>query len=201
MIYPCDLSRRSECGRLLKDFRPQKPEILINCAGFGVYGTFTKTDRERELTMLEVNCQALHILMKAFLRDMERRGHGYILNVASLAGLAPGGPRMAAYYATKAYVVSLTRGVAEELRADGSRVYIGALCPGPVKTSFFERSGLGPARHGLTPEETAQAAMRGMERGRTVIVPGAVNRLGYLAAKFLPGCLVLAVNRRIQERK
>lgn len=108
---------------------------------------------------------------------------------------------MAAYYATKAYVVSLTRGVAEELRAAGSRVYVGVFCPGPVKTAFFRRIGLKEARRGLTAREAAQAAIHGMERRQVVIVPGIANKLGYLASKILPGRLVLPVNRRIQDRK
>lgn len=201
ILYPCDLSAKAECGRLLKDFRRQEPELVINCAGFGTYGDFIRTSLEREMTMLDVNGRAVHILMKGFLRDMVKRGHGSLLNVASSAGLAPGGPSMAAYYATKAYVVSLARGAAEELRAAGSPVYVGVFCPGPVKTDFFERTGLRAARYGLTPRAAAEAAVRGMERRQVVIIPGFANRVGSLASRFLPGQAVLSVNHHIQKSK
>ena len=199
-LFSCDLSRKEECLRLCRTFRNRPVDVLVNCAGVGVYGKFDVSDLQAELSMAAVNCLALHILMKEFLKDMERRGGGCILNVASSAGLMPGGPYMAAYYASKAYVVSLTRGVAQELRAKKSPVYVGVLCPGPVNTPFFERAGIGPAK-GADPEKTARAAWRGMRERRTVIVPDAVNRMAWAAAKLLPAPVILAVNQRIQAGK
>jgi len=151
--------------------------------------------------MMDVNCGALHLLMKLFLQDMEKRGKGTILNVASSAGLVPGGPCMAAYYATKSYVASLTQGVAEELRACGSAVHVAALCPGPVDTPFFGRVGIGTAGTASTPEAVAKAAMAGLDRGQTLIVPGIGNRLICMAARLLPARVILSVNRRVQARK
>ncbi len=200
-IFPCDLSKQNECRRLYEAYRRRPVSVLINSAGLGVYGEFGDTDLAEETEMLAVNCRAVHMLMKLFLSDMERRGGGWILNVASSAGLMPGGPYMAAYYAAKAYVVSLTRGVAKELRARCSPVYAGALCPGPVDTPFFERAGIRAAVKGADPETVARAALEGMRRRQTLIVPGASNRLACAAAKLLPSGSVLAVNRRIQAKK
>ena len=200
-VFPCDLSREEECRRLHRAYGRRPVSVLVNAAGFGVYGDFDTTAPEKELEMLDVNGRAVHLLMKLFLEDMERRGGGRILNVASSAGLVPGGPYMAAYYATKAYVVSLTCGVAEELRAAGSPVYAGVLCPGPVDTPFFARAGIRAAVRGADPEAVAEAALRGMRKRQTVIVPGGSNRLAYLAAKLLPARATLAVNRRIQAKK
>lgn len=199
--FPCDLSQESECLRLREVFREKPVRVLINCAGFGVYGSFGRTDSKAEMDMLAVNCRAVHLLMKWFIEDMERRGEGSVLNVASSAGLTPGGPYMAAYYASKSYVVSLTRGVAEELRAAKSPVYVGVLCPGPVDTPFFDRAGIGAAVKGSVPEKVALAAIRGMKRRQTVITPGLANKAACAAAKFLPAAPVLSVNRKIQARK
>ncbi len=197
----CDLTRREECRRLHGLYQERPVEVLVNCAGFGVYGAFSETDLEQEMAMMEVNCGAVHLLMKLFLQDMEKRGKGTILNVASSAGLVPGGPYMAAYYATKSYVTSLTRGVAEELRAQKSPIHVAALCPGPVDTPFFGRAGIGTAGAVASPETVAKAAMKGLDRGKTVIVPGLSNQLACGAARLLPDTVILAVNRRIQERK
>ncbi len=199
-IFVCDLSEKEECRRLYEAYRKRPVQILIDCAGFGVYGDFAGTELEEEMEMAAVNSLAVHRLTKLFLPDMERRG-GCILNVASSAGLAPGGPYMAAYYATKAYVVSLTLGIAEELRAHKSRAYVGAFCPGPIDTPFFDRAGIGAAVKGAEPLQMARTAIRGMEKGKILIVPGTANRLACLAARLLPARPVLAVNRRIQEKK
>lgn len=200
-IFPCDLAEEEGCYRLYETYRRRPVSVLINAAGFGVYGDFDAAAAGMEMEMLSVNARAVHLLMKLFLPDMKRRGRGWILNVASSAGLTPGGPYMAAYYATKAYVVSLTRGVAEELRAAHSPVYVGALCPGPVDTPFFGRAGIRAAVQGADPETVAEAALQGMRRRQTLIVPGISNHLACLAAKLLPGRATLAVNRRIQARK
>ncbi len=197
----CDLTRGEECTRLHDLYRERLVDVLVNCAGFGVYGDFRETDVDQELAMLDVNCRALHLLMKLFLQDMEKRGKGTILNVASSAGLVPGGPYMAAYYATKSYVTSLTRGVAEELRAQKSPIHVAALCPGPVDTPFFGQAGIGTAGAAASPDAVARAAMVGLDKGKTVIVPGLSNQLACVAAKVLPADVILAVNRRIQERK
>ena len=122
--------------RLCEALTDERIDLFINNAGFGVCGSFLETSGEKELSMAKVNVLAMHQLFKFAVKKMETQGFGTVLNVASSAGLLPGGPYMAGYYATKAYVVSLTRGVAEELREQHSPVYVCALCPGPVDTEF-----------------------------------------------------------------
>ena len=138
-ILPADLEQESECARLCEALTDERIDIFINNAGFGVCGSFLETSGEKELSMAKVNVLAMHQLFKFAVKKMEAQGFGTVLNVASSAGLLPGGPYMAGYYATKAYVVSLTQGVAEELRQQHSPVYVCALCPGPVDTEFNER--------------------------------------------------------------
>ena len=123
-ILPADLEQESECARLCEALADERLDIFINNAGFGVCGSFLETSGEKELSMAKVNVLAMHQLFKSAVKKMEAQGFGTVLNVASSAGLLPGGPYMAGYYATKAYVVSLTRGVAEELREQHSPVYV-----------------------------------------------------------------------------
>lgn len=131
-VLPADLERDVDCEALCTVLAAERIDLFINNAGFGTCGCFLDTDPEKELSMLRVNVLAMHRLFKFVLKKMDRQGSGTILNVASSAGLLPAGPFMAGYYASKAYVVSLTRGVAEELREQHSPVYVCALCPGPA---------------------------------------------------------------------
>lgn len=116
-----DLSKEQDCYRLFEQIKDRKIDVFINNAGLGDCGSFTDSELSKELNMVNVNIRALHILMKLVVQKMQRENSGYVLNVASSAGLLPAGPYMATYYATKAYVTSLTRGVAEELREAGVR--------------------------------------------------------------------------------
>ena len=136
IVISADLSQKEACYHLMQQIEKLPVGILINDAGFGDCGSFLETDADKEMQMIDVNVKAMHLLMKLMLRRMEKQEGGYILNVASSAGLLPAGPYMAAYSATKAYIASLTRAVALELKQRGSRVYVGALCPGPVNTEF-----------------------------------------------------------------
>ena len=160
-ILPADLEQESECARLCEALADERLDIFINNAGFGVCGSFLETSGEKELSMAKVNVLAMHQLFKFAVKKMEAQGFGTVLNVASSAGLLPGGPYMAGYYATKAYVVSLTRGVAEELREQHSPVYVCALCPGPVDTEFNDRADVVFALQGIRPEFCVEEAMRG----------------------------------------
>ena len=147
-IETADLSRAEECSRLCEVLADEHIDIFINNAGFGVCGSILETEEAREEEMIQVNVAAMARLFRAVVRKMHAQGGGTILNVASSAGLLPGGPYMAGYYASKAYVVSMTRGVAEELREMHSPVYVCALCPGPVDTEFNDHAGgVCPAGH------------------------------------------------------
>ena len=200
-VLPADLARESECTRLCEELAEERIDIFINNAGFGVCGSFLETSTEAELSMAKVNVLALHQLCKFAVQKMQAQGFGTVLNVASSAGLLPGGPYMAGYYATKAYVVSLTRGIAEELREQHSPVYVCALCPGPVDTEFNDRAGVVFALKGISPALCVEEAMRGMLRGKTIIVPSALMRVATTAQHFVPTPLLMPIMARQQKKK
>ena len=151
--------------------------------------------------MIDVNVRAVHILTKLVLRKMKAQGGGYLLNVASSAGLIPAGPYMATYYATKAYVASMTRAVARELKEEGSRVYIGALCPGPVDTEFNSVANVEFALPGITPEYCADYAIRQMKRRKVVIVPTLALKAATTMGRFIPQSVYIAIAGHQQKKK
>lgn len=138
-IICADLSSERECFSLYEQVRDEQIDILVNNAGFGVFGAFDKTDLTEELKLIDTNIRAVHILTKLFLKDFYARDSGYILNVSSASAFAPG-PLMAAYYASKAYILHLTLAIWKELQHQHSRVSISALCPGPVDTEFNRKA-------------------------------------------------------------
>ena len=200
-IITADLSIKSECIRLYEETRKQKISVLINNAGFGLIGDFDSTDLDRELSMLELNCAAVHILTKLFLKDMLKRDKGFILNVGSSAGLMPGGPLMSSYYASKAYVVSLTQSIAGELRAKGSHVGISVLCPGPVDTEFNDVAGCSFSVKAISAEYCAKKALNGLFNRKTIIVPGLGVKLSTIVSKMAPNKIVVDTVRTIQNKK
>ena len=200
-ILTADLAREEECTRLCKELEGETLDIFINNAGFGVCGSYLETDAAKEEEMVRVNVEAMARLFRFAVRKMQAVGGGTILNVASSAGLLPGGPYMAGYYASKAYVASLTRGVAEELRQMHSPVYVCALCPGPVDTEFNDRAGVIFALKGITPEFCVDEALLGMMRHKTIIVPSAFMRLCTSAQKLVPTPLLMPIVARQQKKK
>ena len=152
-IEVMDISNKENCEFLFKKY--PSIDILINNAGFGKFGEFKDIDLETEINMINTNIIAVHILTKLYLQEMVKRDRGYILNVSSIAGILPGGPLMATYYATKAYVVSFTRGIMQELKEKNSNVHICALCPGPVKTNFDNVANVQFSLKGLSIYSTA----------------------------------------------
>ena len=151
--------------------------------------------------MLDVNVRAVQILTKGMVRQMERQGGGTLLNVGSSAGLMPAGPGMATYYATKSYVVSLTQAVAAELREAGSPVYVACLCPGPVDTEFNGVAQVRFALPGLSARQCVQAALTGLRRRKTIIVPGAGMAAAMTLSRLVPRRLLVRVVARQQRRK
>ena len=200
-ILPADLAQPGECARLCAALEGERLDIFINNAGFGVCGRAWENDPAREQELVQVNVAAMHTLFQFALRKMQAQGHGLILNVASSAGLLPGGPYMAAYYASKAYVASLTRGVAQELREAHSPVRVCALCPGPVDTEFNDRAGVVFALKGITPQQCVDEAFRGIRRGQGIIVPSALMRLCTVGQRLLPDALLLPIVARQQRKK
>ncbi len=201
VILPADLSDRAQCYELHRAASQYNVKVLVNNAGFGLLGEFEKTDLDREIEMIDLNCTAVHILTKLFLRDFREKDRGYILNVSSSAGLMSGGPEMAAYYATKSYVTSLTCAINEELRVRGSRVQVSALCPGPVNTEFNDVAGCRFSLESISAQECAREGLSGLFGRKMIIVPGAVIKLGTAAARLVPKRVLLACTGAIQKKK
>ena len=194
-----DLSIKENCISLHDEF--SDVDLLINDAGFGDYGDFDKTSPDKDLRMIDTNVKALHILTKLYLADMIRRDHGHILNVASIAGFMPG-PLMATYYATKAYVTSLTRAVSRELKERGSDIYVGALCPGPVDTEFNDVADVEFALKGISPKKCVSYALDQMiNHRRTIIVPTLRMKAATFGSRFLPSDQIVAMTGRQQKKK
>lgn len=200
-IYEYDLSSTFNCMKLYENIKNQDIEVLINNAGFGLAGEFIDTKLDKEMDMIDLNIKAVHTLTKCFLNDFVKKNKGYILNVASSAGLMPGGPLMATYYATKSYVTSMTLGIYEELRRNNSNVYIGCLCPGPVDTEFNKVAKVEFAVASLSSEYVAKYAVTKMFKRKTIIIPGLKMRLACSLNRFCPKKLLLKITYNIQKRK
>ena len=196
LLLPADLSRHEDLVRLCEDLMGRRIDVFINNAGFGVAGPFMATDLLREVNMIDVNVTAQYILHR-----MEAEGGGYILNVASSAGLFPAGPFMSGYYATKAYMTSLTRGVVEELRQAGSSVYVGCLCPGPVNTEFNDVANVTFALPGISAADCVDYAMKMMARRKVMIVPGRELRAAVFGQRLLPTALTVRITAAQQRKK
>lgn len=199
MCIAADLSKESQVFGLYDAVKKYNVDILINNAGFGVFGEFTETDLERELDVLNVNIKAFHILFKLFLRDFKKRGCGYILNTASVAGFMPG-PLFSSYYASKAYIVRMTQAVAEELRAKRAGVHVSMLCPGPVATEFSETARVKFLLKAYSSEKLAEHAVREMFAGKLLITDNCFTRLIIRLSKPVPDC-VMAFGARIVQSK
>lgn len=201
VLVEADLSRQSDREKLITAIQPYDIGILINNAGFGDCGEFVKTDLKKEMDMIEVNIKTVHYLTKKILPDMVRRNSGCILNVASSAGLCPAGPYMAAYYASKAYVASFTRAIADELQKKGTNVYVGCLCPGPVNTEFNSVANVKFALKGISPEYCVRYALKQMQKRKTVIVPTLTMKLALLFTRLIPSRLAVYMIARQQKKK
>ncbi len=184
-----------ECTR-----RAIVPEILINNAGFALYGPAVESPIKRNIEMLNVNVVTPFVLTRLFLPAMCQRRRGRVLNVASTAGFQPG-PNMANYYATKAYVISLSIALAEEVRTSG--VSVSVLCPGPTRTEFHERAGITHTAAAsvafLSARQVAERGLRAMERGKPIIVPGVLNALGSVGVRVLPLSGAAKIIKRLHQ--
>ena len=193
-----DISNAENCKKLHEKYKDI--DILINNAGFGDCGDFTKTNLEKEISMINTNIVAYHILTKLYLQDMKQKDSGKILNVASVAGFMPG-PLMATYYATKNYVVRLSEAIREELRKTKSKVQISILCPGPVDTNFNKVADVQFALKGLSSEYVAKYAIQKLLKGKFYIVPGWKIKLAKIGCKIAPTNIVAKISYNMQRRK
>ena len=207
-IYTADLSKKKEINKLCESIEDElgknpgnKLSVFINNAGFGLSGRFEDCDEKREIEMVDVNIKALHRLTKRMLPLMDKENGGYILNIGSSAGLFPAGPYMATYYATKAYVVSLTRAIAHELKKSASKTYIGVLCPGPVDTQFNAVANVVFALKGMSASSCVSYALKMMKKRKVVIVPTLRMKLACSLSRLLPGSLVIPMVAHQQHKK
>lgn len=203
-VIAADLARAEAPSEIFDELRADEVVIdaLINNAGFGSYGLFAETDLRSELDLLQVNIVALTHLTKLFLPPMIARRRGYLMNVASTAAFQPG-PLMAVYYASKAYVLSLSEAIANE--CEGTGVVVSALCPGPTETGFVAAAGMGESklfeRGAMDARTVAEIGYRGMLEGKTIVIPGFRNALVARIVGCLPRRMVTKVVRGIQEKR
>lgn len=192
-----DLEKVKELYVLTKN---ENIDILINNAGFGLFGEFYSTNINKELEMIDVNIKALHLLTKLYLRDMVKRNSGYILNVASAAAFGPG-PLMATYYATKAYVNNLTIAINHELKQSKSNVFVCSLCPGPVDTNFNNVANVNFSIKPLSSTYVSKYAIDNMFKHKKIIIPGFKIRLLTFLRKIVSLNLILKITYKFQKNK
>lgn len=203
LVVPKDLAQPSAVDEIYEEVTAaaMPVDMLVNNAGFPVFGLFVETDLQIELEMLQVNVVALTALTKLFLKGMVERHTGRILNLASTAAFEPG-PLMAVYYASKAYVLSFSEAIANELRGTGVTVTL--LCPGPTRTGFQKRGVMEDSRlvQGQIADagSVALAGYRGLMAGKTIVIPGFSNKLIPWIVRLSPRGVVTRVVRRMQDR-
>ena len=197
----CDVSHVDECMKLHEVLQTDDEiQMLVNCAGFGLYGRFTDTPLSTEMKMIQTNVTAVHILTKLFLQDFVNRNRGYILNVASIAGFFPG-PLMATYYATKNYVVSLTGAIYEELKRRSSSVHICALCPGPVDTEFNDVAKVSFSTEPIDSKTVAQLGIDGVMDGKLYVIPTVKIKCLKFAKRLCPEKAAAHICYTFQKKK
>lgn len=202
-VFAKDLAQPEQLEELYEEIARQGliVDILVNNAGFGSYGLFQNSEEQEDLDMIQVNVTALTRLTRLFLPGMVERKRGRILNVASIAAFLPG-PLMAVYYATKAYVLSFSEALENELRGTG--VTVTALCPGATATGFESRASLQESRlfrGGVMDVKTvARAGYEGLMHGQTIVIPGWKNRALAFSVRLSPRKFVTAIARRIQGK-
>ena len=201
-VLPADLAQPGAATALVEELarRQLAIDVLVNNAGFGTYGPFAQANLSVQEQMLQLNLLTPTQLTRRLLDGMLKRHSGKILNVASTAAFQPG-PLMAGYYATKAYLLSFSEALANELR--GSGVSVTVLCPGPTHTAFNERAGLQRTRllrvRGMTAAAVARAGYQGLMRGIPVVIPGLGNRCLTVLERLVPRNTVTAMVRWINE--
>ncbi|HEY5457950.1 MAG TPA: SDR family oxidoreductase [Sphingomicrobium sp.] len=184
-----DLSEAGAADRLMADLAAhgEQADLLVNNAGFGLTGRFAELDGRRQRQMIDLNCGALIELAHAVLPAMIERKQGRILNVASTAAFQPG-PGMAVYFATKAFVLSFSEALHEEVKRHG--VTVSALCPGPTATEFGEVAGFGQSnlldKVAADSASVVRAGLAGLDNGKAVIIPGVMNKSTAQAHRFFP---------------
>jgi short-subunit dehydrogenase len=191
-----DLAEKGSTAMLVADLEAagEQVELLVNNAGYGLIGAFAELDADRQREMIDLNVGTLTDLCRAVAPGMIARKAGGIINAASTAAFQPG-PRMAVYFATKAFVLSFTEALHEELKPHG--VHVSALCPGPTRTEFGEVAGFGGNgmfdRMAMQAGPVVTAGLAGLDRNNAVVVPGIMNKVGAAGTRFVPRPLLRRV--------
>jgi short-subunit dehydrogenase len=203
IVIAKDLSQPEAAEEIYQELKKENiaVDILINNAGIGSSGNFADTDWQKESAMITLNVATLTHLTKLFVKGMVERKNGKIVNVASTAAFQPG-PLMAVYYASKAYVLSFSEAIADELKGTG--VQVTTLCPGPTATGFakganIERSRLFKLLPPAKPAEVARYGYEAMKKGKTLAVHGMINKIIALSVRFSPRSVILAIVRRLND--
>lgn len=197
-VYEYDLSITNNCYKLYDNLKDEEIDVVINNAGFGVFGDYEYDTLNKEMNMVDLNVKCLHILTKLFVNNKSTKR---ILNVSSSAGLMKGGPLMSGYYATKSYVCSYSFALYEELRRKKSNIKISVLCPGPVDTEFNKRAHVKFNLKSLDARYVARYTIDKMFKNKLIIIPGVSVKMGIFFARFLPIKLLLRISYNIQKRK
>ncbi|MBY8828035.1 SDR family NAD(P)-dependent oxidoreductase [Hephaestia mangrovi] len=203
-VFAADLAKKSAVGKLVEAVSRQglAVDLLVNNAGFGARGAFAEMDRTMQARMIDLNCRALMELCHGFLPDMLASRSGAILNVASTAAFQPG-PWMAVYYATKAFVLSFSEALHEEVKDRG--VHVSALCPGPTRTEFAEIADMGDSelfkRFASAPEQVVADGLKALKANRAVAVSGAMNKTMAASIRFTPRGLARRIAGSLQKAR
>ena len=191
-----DLSKSTAADNLMADLKDngESVDLLVNNAGFGLIGSFAKLDARRERQMIDLNVGTLNDLCRAVAPEMIEKGSGGIINVASTAAFQPG-PKMAVYFATKAFVLSLSEALHEELKPHG--VKVSCLCPGPTRTEFGDVAGFGGNGAfdsvAMTAKDVVEIGLKGLDANQAVVIPGWINKVMAASTRFAPRFVVRKV--------
>lgn len=199
-IINIDLNNINDLNKLYLLTKDEDIDILINNAGFGLYGEFSKTNLTRELEMIDINIKAVHVLTKLYLNDMIKKNRGYILNVSSSAGFGSG-PLMATYYATKSYVLHLSEAINYELKKENSEVFVATLCPGPVATNFNNIAGVTFNDKEISSDYVAKYAIDLLLKKRVIIIPTFKMKLVTFLRRIASRNFILKLTYNYQTKK
>lgn len=201
VVLDCDLEACDAAGQLWSKITDQglQPDLWVNNAGFGLSGMFLQSPLDREQAMVHLNVMTLMTLTKLAAQSMAALGRGTILNVSSIAGFQPG-PGMAVYFASKSFVLSFSQSIDEELRGSGVRCLV--ICPGNTSTDFHRVAGSDRSKwmHRLskmTAAGVARAALRQIDTGKSIVVPGIMNRLMIGLLPFVPRGLITRLSAKV----
>ena len=203
-VLPADLAKKNAVAKLVEAVSLQglSVDLLVNNAGYGARGAFAEMDRQMQVRMIDLNCRALMELSHAFLPDMLAAKRGAILNVASTAAFQPG-PWMAVYYATKAFVLSFSEALHEEVKDRG--VHVSALCPGPTRTEFADLADMGDSelfkRFASAPEQVVADGLKALKANRAVMVSGGMNKVMAGSIRFTPRLLARRIAGSLQKAR